>query len=153
MRTAGVKRLVTEVLASLPLPHTDDVIEDVFYGIEQRVDWQKRYNALCVELGKTATNNWFGFWTANLEERRGSHQVAATKTRLIATYSKLTEPASAPRKKIKEADALDRMAAYFQENKANLPAAIRKHRETLVELLMAGISAEDAFATVVSNGA
>src|SRR4051812_39081962 len=29
MRTSGVKRLVTEVLASLPLPHTADVIEDV----------------------------------------------------------------------------------------------------------------------------
>jgi hypothetical protein len=153
MRTAAVKRLVTEVLASLPLPHTEDVIEDVFYAVEQRADWQKRYNALCAELGKTVTNNWFGFWTANLEERRASEQVAATKTRLIATYSKLIEPAATPRKKIKEADALGNMAAYFQEHKANLPTAIRKHRETLVELLMAGISAEDAFATVVSNGA
>jgi len=45
------------------------------------------------------------------------------------------------------------MAAYFQKNKAQLPPAIRKHRETIVELLMGGISAEEAFATVVANGA
>jgi hypothetical protein len=153
MRTAGVKRLVSEVLASLPLPHTCDVIEDVFYGIEQRVDWHKRYNVLCTELGKTAANNWCGFWTANLAERRGLAQAPATRTRLIATYSKLTEMASAPAKKIKEADALASMAAYFQENRAALPPAIRKHRETIVGLLMAGTSAADAFGAVVANGA
>ena len=153
MRTAGVRRLVTEVLASLPQPHTCEVIDDVFYGIEQRIDWRKRYNGLCDELGRTVANNWFGFWVANLEERRGVEQVPATKSRLIATYSRLSEKTSAPRKKVKEADALERMAAYFQENKSQLPPAIRKHRETIVELLMAGTSAEDAFATVVANGA
>ena len=152
MRTAGVRRLVTEVLASLPQPHTCDVIDDVFYGIEQRTDWRKRYNLLCHELGKPVANNWFGFWTANLEERRGDEQVPATKSSLIATYSRLSEKVSAPRKKVKEADALERMSAYFQENKSQLPPAIRKHRETIVELLMAGISAEEAFATVVANG-
>ena len=153
MRTAGVKRLVKEVLASLPQPHTCDVIDDVFYGIEHRIDWRKRYNGLCDELGKTAANNWCGYWTANLEERRGIEQVPATKTRLIATYSRLTEKVASPRKKVKEADALASMAAYFQENRSKLPPAIRKHRETIVELLMAGNSAQDAFATVVSNGA
>ena len=96
---------------------------------------------------------WFGFWTANFEERGSVEQVAAKKSSLIATYSRLTEKVSKPGKKIKEADALEKMAAYFQENKSKLPPAIRKHRETIVELLMAGISAEDAFATVVSNGA
>jgi hypothetical protein len=153
MRTAGVRRLVTEVLASLPQPHTCDVIDDVFYGIEQRIDWRKRYTGLCDELGKTVANNWFGFWTASLEERRGVEQVPATKSSLIATYSRLSEKATTPRKKVKEADALERMAAYFQENKSKLPPAIRKHRETILELLMAGVSAEDAFGTVVTNGA
>lgn len=153
MRTSAVKRLVTEVLADLPLPHTTDVIEDVFYAIEQRVDWHKRYNAMCAELGKTVANNWCGFWTAKLEERRGVEQVPATRTRLVATYSKLTENVPAIGKKVKEADALVSMAAYFQANKLKLPPAIRKHRETIVELLMAGDSAEDAFAAVVANGA
>ena len=152
MRTAGVKRLVTEVLASLPSPHTPDVIEDVFCGIEQRVDWLKRYNLLCAELGKTATNNWCGFWTANLTERRALAPVATTRTRLVATYSKLTEKTSVPGKKVKETDAIANMAAYFQENRAALPPAIRKHRETLVGLLMAGASAEDAFEAVTTNG-
>jgi hypothetical protein len=153
MGTAGVRRLVTEVLATLPQPHTCDVVDDVFYGIEQRVDWRKRYNGLCAELGKTVANNWFGFWTANLEERHGVEQVPATKSSLIATYSRLSDEASTPRKKVKEADARERMAAYFQENKSKLPPAIRNHRETILELLISGIPAEDAFATVVGNGA
>jgi hypothetical protein len=153
MRTAGVRRLATEVLASLPQPHGCDVIDDLFHGIEQRTDWRKRYNVLCDELGKTVTNNWLGFWTASIEERHGVEQVPATKSSLIATYSRLSEKVNAPRKKVKEADALERMAAYFQENKAQLPPAIRKHRETIVELMMAGIPVEEAFATVVAHGA
>lgn len=152
MRTADVKRLVTEVLASLPSPHTSDVIEDVFHGIEQRVDWLKRYNLLCAELGKTVTNNWCGFWTANLTDRRALAQVAASRTRLVATYSKVTERTGPPAKKVKETDAIANMAAYYQENRAALPPAIRKHRETLVDLLMGGTSAEDAFAAVMTNG-
>src|SRR3954470_19596713 len=104
MRTAGVKSLVTEVLASLPLPHTSDVIEDVFVAIEQRAESHKRYNVLCAELGKKVANNWCGFWTANLEERRGHEQAPATKTRLIAMYSKLTESAPKALTKVKEAD-------------------------------------------------
>ena len=153
MRTAGVKRLVIEVLASLPGPHTGDLIEDVFYAIEQRVDWHKRYNVLCADLGKTVANNWFAFWTASLTERRRLEQAPSTRTSLIATYSKLAEKVSTPAKKVKEADALQNMADYFQENRSKLPPAIRKHRETIVGLLMAGSSAEDAFATVVANGA
>lgn len=153
MGTAGVRRLVTEVLASLPQPHTSDVIDDVFYGIEQRIDWRKRYNVLCDELGKTVAHNWFGFWTANLEERQGVERVPAMKSKLIATYAKLTERAVTPRKKVKEVDALAAMAAYFRTHRSSLPPAIRKHRETIVELMMAGVSAEEAFASVVANGA
>ena len=153
MHTAGVKQLVTEVLASLPQPHTCDVIDDVFYGIEQRIDWRKRYNVLCAQLGKTMVNNWCGFWAANLEAIRGVEQVPAKKSTLIGTYTRLTEKVSAPTKKIKEADALKNMAAYFQENRAKLPPKVRDHRETIVELLMTGASAEEAFATVVANGA
>lgn len=153
MQTAGVKQLVTEVLASLPQPHTCDVIDDVFYGIEQRVDWRKRYNVLCAQLGKTMVNNWCAFWTSSLVKFRGVEQVPARKSTLIESYSKLTQKAVVPAKKIKEVDALAHMSAYFQENKAKLPPKIRDHRETIIELLMSGASAEEAFSTVVANGA
>lgn len=153
MRTTDAKRLMTDVLASLPQPHGCDVMDDVYYEIEQRVDWKKRYAGLCEELGKAAAKNWCGFWIANLEDRRCGEQVPTTRSRLIATYSKLTEKAEAPGKKVKEADAVESMAAYFQEHRSKLPPAIRRHRETIVELLMAGFSAEDAFSTVVANGA
>ena len=153
MRATDAKRLMMDVLASLPQPHTCDVMDDVYYEIEQRVDWRRRYSGLCDELGKAAANNWCAFWIANLEDRRRGEQVPTAKSRLIATYSKLTEKAAAPQKKVKEADAVENMAAYFQENRSKLPPAIRRHRETIVELLMAGISAEDAFSAVVANGA
>lgn len=153
MRTSDAKQLMADVLASLPQPHGCDIMDDVYYEIEQRIDWRRRYGVLCDALGKTAANNWCGFWIANLENRRRGEQVPTAKSRLIATYSRLVEVAEAPRKKVKEADAVENMAAYFQENRSRLPPAIRKHRETIVELLMAGISAEDAFSTVVANGA
>ncbi|MGC1816638.1 MAG: hypothetical protein WA900_03160 [Casimicrobiaceae bacterium] len=128
-------------------------MDDVYYEIEQRVDWRRRYGGLCDDLGKAVANNWCGFWIAKLEDRRRGEQVPTTKSKLIATYSKLTEKAEAPGKKVKEADAIESMAAYFQENRSKLPPAIRKHRDTIVELLMSGISVEDAFSTVVANGA
>ena len=153
MRTSDAKRLMADVLASLPQPHGCDVMDDVYYEIEQRVDWRRRYSELCDALGKTAANNWCGFWIANLEDRRRGEQVPAAKTRLTVTYSRLADEDDAPRKKVKEADAVENTAAYFQEHRSKLPPAIRKHRETIVELLMAGISAEDAFSTVVADGA
>jgi hypothetical protein len=42
------------------------------------------------------------------------------------------------------------MSDYFQKHKATLPPSIRKHREQIIELLMAGVSAEEAFSTVVA---
>lgn len=40
MRTARLKLFVEKVLASLPKPHTEDVIEDVFVAIEGNDAWR-----------------------------------------------------------------------------------------------------------------
>jgi hypothetical protein len=152
MRTAGIKRLVEEVLASLPKPHTEDVIDDVFHAIEQRADWRQQYDDLSTDLGKTVVNTWGGFWIASSEGRSGVQQVPARKSKLIESYSKLTQAADKAGKKRKEPDALKTMSDYYRANKAKLPSSIVDCREVIVELLMEGIAAEEAFSKAKSNG-
>jgi hypothetical protein len=148
MRTAGVKRLVEQVLKSLPKPHTEDVIDDVFHAIEHRSEWRQEYDDLSTDLGKTVVNTWGGFWIASSEGRSGVQQVPARKSTLIDSYSKLTDVANRPGKKIKEHDALTMMSDYFQKNRTTLPASIVRHRELILELLMEGFTAEEAFSKV-----
>ena len=55
-------------------------------------------------------------------------------------------------RKPKESEAREMMAAYYQAHKAELPEAVRKHRELIVELIMEGISPTQAFRQVLANG-
>jgi hypothetical protein len=68
---------------------------------------------------------------------------------LIGSYSLLDTDAAAIACKPIENEALQLMAEYYRANKARLPANIRLHHDAIVELLMAGISAQDAFAAVM----
>ena len=49
-RTEGVKTLVEEVLATLPTPYSEDVIDEVFLAIEANPTWLTVYNVLCNDL-------------------------------------------------------------------------------------------------------
>lgn len=152
MRTAGVKRLMELALASLPMPHSEDVIEDVFCAIESRPEWRQDYDDLCVELTKSVVNTWGGFWIANHEGRSSDQQVPSIKSRLIGSFSKLTGPAV--RKtgtKISESDALQMMSNYYQAHKSELPEGVRNNRDLIIELLMEGLPVDDAFLTVVKS--
>lgn len=50
-----------------------------------------------------------------------------------------------PRKRRKEAEALVVMATHYKEHKHTLPPTINKRRELIIESLMEGFSAEEAF--------
>lgn len=65
-------------------------------------------------------------------------------------FLKSTENEIKPRKKVKEPEALKVMAAYYKENKTTLSPEVRNHKDLIVELIMEGFSAEEAFANVVS---
>ncbi len=65
-------------------------------------------------------------------------------------FVKMTETAIKPRKRVKEAKALQLMATYFQEQKGKLPAAVREQRELIVELIMEGYSEVEAFTQAAS---
>jgi hypothetical protein len=55
-RTEGVKTLVEEVLATLPTPYSEDVIDEVFQAIEANPTWLTDYRVLCNDLGVTVVN-------------------------------------------------------------------------------------------------
>lgn len=55
MKTAGIKALVEEVLASAT-NWTDDVILEVFAAIERTSGWHRRYEGLCQALGVDMVN-------------------------------------------------------------------------------------------------
>ena len=151
MKTADVKRLVNEVLASLPTPYSENIIDEVFFAIEKSPDWRKEYENIAVNLGKTVVNTWGGYWIANALGKIGEHQVPSKKSTLIGSYSILDTDVVRPTRKPKEAEALQLMSDYFQLHKSELPADIRKHREFIIELLMEGMLPVEAFSMVQNS--
>ena len=149
MRTTGVKHLVELAIASIPKPYTEDVIEDVFVAIEHNELWMTEYSGLCVDLGKTVVNNWVGVWVSKYVGRTGAQQVATTRTGLAGSYSKLTSGSKLGGKR-KEPEALQLLSEFFRANKSTLPANIREHRSSIVELLVEGMDPKEAFALAVS---
>lgn len=148
MRTGPVKALVHEVLTTLSQPYSEHVIDDVFFAIETTREWRAVYESLCSTLGKTVVNNWSGYWVANALDKVGEHQVPSRKSTLIASYSLLDTEAKTVMKKPKEADARQLMSDYYRAHKSELPPNIRKYREAIVELIMEGMPAAEAFSAV-----
>ena len=151
MRTVRLKQLIDDVLKSLPVPHTEDVIDDVFHAIEQNPKWRKTYDDLAYELGKPAVNSWGGFWIAHAEGRVGSEQVPASKATLIDSYSKLAKTTIKAAKKIKEPEALKMMSDHYQAHRDALPAEIRDRRGLIVALIREGFPPEEAFSKAMEK--
>ena len=151
MRTAQLKELMEIVLKSIPKPHAEDVIEDVFFAIEQNPKWRKEYDDLQYNLGKAVVNAWGGFWIAHTEGRVPGEHVSATRSSLIEGYAKLARGPKSTLKKMKEPAALKIMSEYFFANKQTLPASIREHRALLLELIKEGFDPADAFTKVLER--
>jgi hypothetical protein len=149
MRTAEVKLLMREVLATLPKPYSDHVIDDVFGAVERNRGWRQRYETQCDSLGKAVVNAWGGYWVANALGKVGEHQVPSKKSSLIGSYSVLDTDAKTVMRKPKDGEARQVMADYYRAHQAELPSEIRKHRELIVELLMEGMPVAEAFQMVL----
>lgn len=87
-KTEEVKQLVEEVLRTLPQPHGEDVIDEVFCAIEGNSAWRGHYDQLCEQLGKWSVNTSAGSWLAKAVGRPGKRVVPA-RSSLIESYSKL----------------------------------------------------------------
>jgi hypothetical protein len=148
MRTAPIKILVTQVLDSLPKHDPEDAIDDVFHAIEINPTWLKEYESLCIDLGRDVVNQYGGHWIAHALGKSGGQQVAAFKTSLISSYSKLVPRVKAVNAKRKEPEALEVMSSYYFQHKAELSKDTPLFREYIVQLLMDGMSPEAAFAEV-----
>jgi hypothetical protein len=150
MKTAELKLLMREVLATLPKPYSEHVIDDVFGAVERNRGWRQRYESQCDTLGKTVVNTWGEYWVASAVGKSGEHQVPSKKSTLIGSYSVLdTDAKSVATRKPKDGEARELMADYYRAHQTELPAEIRKHRELIVELLMEGMPAAEAFQMVL----
>lgn len=68
-------------------------------------------------------------------------------------FIKVKEKEIAPRKRVKEPNALKIMSDYYMANKTTLPKNISDFREIIVELLMEGFTPEVAFTQTNANDA
>jgi hypothetical protein len=122
-------------------------------AIENHKEWLEEYEALCVDLRKWVVNNWIGVWVRELLGGTAIQQVASRRTSLAGSYSKLSfgppagsvHPSKTVRVKRKESEALQLMSSYYYAHKSELPADISRFRQPIVDLLMQGVSAEDAY--------
>jgi hypothetical protein len=153
MKTSDVRSFVQEVLQSLQQPYTEHVIEDVFCAIEGRADWLYEYESLCARLGKGTVNTSGGRWIALALGKHGEKQLSSKRCSILGSYSLLDADAKLLSVKPKEAEALQIMADYYFANKAQLPPDIRQYRDQIVELIMAGVPAEEAFRVFPRDGA
>ena len=151
MRTRRMKQLIDEALESLPKPHGEDVIEDVFHAIEGNPAWRKTYDEIVYHLGKPTANAWGGFWVAHADAKIGEPPVPATRGTLLQSYAKLVAPAPKRGKKLKEPEAAKAMHEHYVAHRAALPAGIREQRGLIVTLIMAGIDPESAFAKALEK--
>lgn len=145
MQTLRVRQLVNEVLAGIPAPRTEDVIDEVFHAIEGNPLWRKTYDEIVYKVGKSTANAWTGFWIAHAEARVGDVPGPSARSSLIDSYSKLVGPAPKRGKKVTQADAQKLMHEHYLAHRETLPAAVREHRDLIVALVMSGIPVEAAF--------
>lgn len=153
MRTADVRTLVREVLSAMPTPYSQHVIDEVFAAIEGDPDWRRRYDMLCTRLGGDVVNNWGGRWVALTLGKVGEQQVPSKKSTLIGSYSILDTDAKTVARKPSRADALNMLSEYYKSHRSELPGNIRNFRETILELLMDGMPAEEAFTETIQGSA
>ena len=146
-----LKQLVDQVLEQLPKPHTEHVIEDVFFAIENEPNWRASYDRMVYECGKAAINSWAAFWVAHAEKRTGDERKSTSRGTLIDSYSPLVTPTGKLNKKVKEPEALKAMHDHFVAHRAELPPVIRDYRDMIVALIMDGVATEAAFAKALER--
>ena len=155
MDISPLKTLIREALDAVPRPYGVAVIDDVFHTIEARSDLRKRYDELCDEGTQTTGNTWGARIVGDLLGKRGQRSVPAVKSSLIKTFSLLDTDAKALARKPKAEEAAQMRWAYWQENKDDFPASVRrglsKNTALIDSLIVDGSSPADAFDAVIAN--
>ena len=87
-KTEEVYELVFDVLESMPEPYNEDITDEVCMEIENKTEWLRQYQNLCVELSKNSVNSNIGYYTKQITGKM-SGKVTKAKSNLIKTYTKL----------------------------------------------------------------
>ena len=170
MKLADLKKIISEVLATLPQPHSADVIDEVFLAIEQNDRLFRIYSECSINLGRAKVNSAGDSWVRKELGRTVLREAPAQLSKLIDTYSILNvKPVVAPKrflgmplkpkvktttvKKRKEQEARQVMSDYYTANRASLPPQITLYRDAILKLLKAGVPVADAFQQAVDKDA
>jgi len=160
MKTIDVKKLFTEVLATQPKPHSEDIIDEVFLAIELNDRFFKRYSECCTDIGRVKVNTAGANLVKKELGRSALRETPAKLSKLIDTYSVLNNKAvpvpkkpvankpkrvTTTAKKRLEMDARQSLSDYYMANKASLPPQIGLYREEIIALIKRGVPVAQAF--------
>lgn len=166
MKTVDVKKLVTEVLASLPKPYSENIIDEVFFAIEQNDRLFRRYSECCNDIGRVKVNTAGANWIRKELGLTTLREAPAKLSKLIGTYSvlnnkatpKVKKPAvpkvktiTATAKRRMDVDARKSLSDYYMANKASLHPQIGLYREEIITLIKSGIPVAEAFEKAVEQ--
>ena len=94
-------------------------------------------------------------YTKNFDSERAREEVFAFDWRNVSEdfdlHIKGLEKAAIPMKPRKKDEAVKLMSEFYFGNKKNLPPSIQLQRNSIIELLMEGVSVEDAFSQALEN--
>ena len=150
MKTTKIKILVQEVLATLEQPYSIDVIDEVFYAIENNIEWLNEYYSLCSIFGKDIVNQWGGYWIANKLDKVGKTQVSNKKSTLIGSYSILESDNTIRVKNPTEEEARKVVWDFYIRGKTDIPENIKNYKDTIVEMVQSGTPVSEAFAFAIN---
>ncbi len=170
MKIVDLKKIISEVLATLPKPHSADVIDEVFLAIEQNDRLFRIYSECSINLGRAKVNAAGDNWVKKELGRTVLRESPAQLSKLIDTYSVLNITAAAKPKKLAgtdakpkpktttakkrlEQDARQALSDYYMANKASLPSQIALYRAEILALIKAGVPVAEAFERVVDEEA
>jgi len=170
MKLVDLKKIISEVLATLPKPHSADVVDEVFLSIEQNDRLFRIYSECCINLGKAKVNAAGDNWVKKELGRTTLREAPAQLSKLIETYSVLNiKAAAAPKKpagvgtkpkakgptakKRLEQEARQLLSDYYTANRASLPPTITLYRPQILALIRAGVPVAEAFARPVAEDA
>ena len=88
-RTHGVYVLAEDILKTMSLPYSEDIIEEVFLAIESHPIWMQRYQDLEADLTRHVVNSWMGKYVREIAGMEKIGEASAERSRLINSYSKL----------------------------------------------------------------
>jgi len=162
MKIVDLKKIISEVLATMPKPHSADVIDEVYLAIEQNDRLFRIYSQCSINLGRAKVNAAGDSWIRKELGRTVLREAPAQLSKLIDSYSVLNIKAAATPKKPAgtgtkpktksitakkrvEQDARQALSDYYMANKASLPQQITLFREEILALIKAGVPVAEAF--------